>query len=58
MAVDTLLTVEGRRKLRENELHDTAYTLLHEDHNETAGKGELNIEVVGAMEERGVNGEI
>jgi hypothetical protein len=37
--------------LRENKLHDFAYTPLHEMQDRAAGMGELTVQVVGAAKE-------
>jgi hypothetical protein len=50
-------TTKAWQSLRENKLHDFAYTPLHEMQDRADGKGKLTVEVVGVAEEDGVKEE-
>jgi hypothetical protein len=54
---DGSLTTEAWQSLRENKLHDFAYTPLHKMQDRAAEKGELSVVVVGATEEDSVKEE-
>jgi hypothetical protein len=53
---DGPLMVETQQDLRENDLGDLAYAPLHEEQDRVAGMAVLTIEVLGAAQERDVDG--